>query len=113
MASEREKKIIAAACVHAARLAEVAVKTRVKAEAMTDFIRRGFEAFDQEPFTEEAAQTWVTSQQVYASHLFEPQGQQQPGTPAAPQPQSHSIDYNQIKDPAARLTKFRADEMAR
>ena len=51
MASERER-IIAAARDHAAQLARVAVQTRVKPSAIPDFIRRGFEAFEHEPFTE-------------------------------------------------------------
>ena len=74
------------------------------------FVRRAFERFDQEPFTEQAARDWVKGQQVYASHLFEPQERQEPGPPAAPRPQSPAIDYSAIKDPAARLTAFRAAE---
>ena len=82
MASEREK-IIAAARDHAAQLARVAGQTRVKPTAIPDFIRRGFEAFEHEPFTDQAAQAWVKDQQMHAWYLFDTPERRAPG-PVAP-----------------------------
>lgn len=111
MASEREK-IIAQARDHATALALVAVRTRVKAEAIPDFMRRGFEAYEGEPFTEQAALAWGKSQQTYASHLFEAPALQAPETPAQ-QAGSSSRDYDAIPRPEDRLTAWRADEQAK
>jgi hypothetical protein len=112
-------------------LLQAATSAGVYEKAMDDFVQRGlgvFNALDEDgnPISQSRNEEvrygkdginplrpdeWALALKPQAPHLWPPSSGG--GAPAYHSGNGHGIDYSQIKDPAARITAFRAAEAAR